>query len=68
MLMHHFVTMIGFKIGNNTRSVICQKGQPSITAASSISLGTPFTKLQKVINVNGIRSEIKIQITEKKVP
>ena len=32
--------------------------------ASSISRGTPFTKLQNVITVKGIRNEIKIQITD----
>ena len=62
------VTMIGFKIGNNILIVIFQKLQPSIMDASSISRGTPFTKLQNVITVKGIRNEIKIQITEKKVP
>ena len=36
--------------------------------ASSISRGNPFTKLQNDITVKGIRNEIKIQITEKKVP
>lgn len=63
-----FVTMIGLRIGSSILRVICQKLQPSITAASSISLGTPFTKLQNVITVNGMRKEIKIQITEKNVP
>ena len=63
-----FVTIIGLSTGNRTRNVICQKLHPSIIAASSISLGTPFTKLQNVITVNGILSEIKIHITEKKVP
>ena len=62
------VIMIGFNIGIKTLRVICQKLQPSIIAASSISLGTPFTKLQKVITVKGILSEIKIQITDKNVP
>ena len=33
-----------------------------------ISRGIPFTKLQNVITVKGIRNERKIQITEKKVP
>ena len=32
--------------------------------ASSISRGTPFTKLQNVITVKGIRNEIKIQIND----
>lgn len=36
--------------------------------ALSISRGIPFTKLQNVITVKGIRNERKIQITEKKVP
>ena len=62
------VITIGLSTGNKIEKVIRQKPQPSISAASSSSLGTPLTKLQKVMMVKGRRKDMKMHITEKKEP
>ena len=59
------VSVTGFNIGISTRKKSCNGLQPSMIAASSISRGTPFAKLQKVMMVNGRRMAINRQITAK---
>ena len=61
--MIRLVTVTGFIMGSRMRKISRSGPAPSMMAASSISRGTPVTKLEKVITAKGRLMAVNTRIT-----